>query len=84
VTPVDEPAATGGPPFETPGPDDSGGVDPSPAEGTPGEVGPDESPASGDGSDPSAPESFRIVDQPVGQDLFETIVGGVAGLFLGS
>ena len=69
--------------FDT-SPPDSGGVDPSPAEGTPGDVGPDESPASGGGNDPSDPESFRVVDQPAGQGLFETIVGGVAGLFLGS
>ena len=30
------------------------------------------------------PESFRVTDPPVAQGLFETIVGGVAGLFLGS
>jgi uncharacterized protein YkwD len=81
VTPTEAPT---GPPIDTSPPGEAGGVDPSPAEGTPGDVGPDESPASGDGNDPSGPESFRVVDQPVGQGLFETIVGGVAGLFLGS
>ena len=82
ATPTDEPTGTDRG-FDS-SPPDSGGVDPSPAEGTPGDVGPDESPASGDGSAPPDAESFRIVDQPADQGLFETIVGDVAGLFLGS
>jgi uncharacterized protein YkwD len=80
LTPTEVPTR---PTFD-PAPGDSGGVDSSPAEGTPGDVGPGESPASGDGSQAPDAETFRIVDQPAEQGLFETIVGGVAGLFLGS
>jgi uncharacterized protein YkwD len=71
-----------GPPIDTSPPGDQGAVDPSPAEGTPGIPGPDETPASG--GDQPQPESFRVTDPPVSQGLFETIVGGVAGFFLGT
>jgi uncharacterized protein YkwD len=78
VEPSDLPS---GPPFDTSSPGD-GAIDPAPAEGTPGLPGPDETPASG--GDQPEPESYRVTDPPVAQGLFETIVGGVAGFFLGS
>jgi uncharacterized protein YkwD len=73
-----------GPPIDSTSPDDNGGVDASPAQGTPEVVGPDETPASGTGPAEPGATSFRVIDPPVPQGLFETIVGGVAGFFLGS
>lgn len=72
-----------GPPFDTANPTD-GSIDASPADGTPGPGVPGDGAAPGDGSNAAGAQTFRVVDPPMPQGLFETIVGGVAGFFIGS
>ena len=71
-----------GPPFDTANPTD-GSIDASPAEGTPGADVPGAAATPGDRSNPAGAVTLRVTDPPVPQGLFETIVGGVAGFFLG-
>ncbi|HEX7473554.1 MAG TPA: CAP domain-containing protein [Candidatus Limnocylindrales bacterium] len=72
-----------GPPFDAATPTGNGAIDGSPAEGTPGAGAPGANTTPGGDSNAAAAMTFRVVDPPVPQGLFETIVGGVAGFFLG-
>jgi uncharacterized protein YkwD len=58
-------------------------TEPPPVDTSPAAVTAGASPSPGDGSDQAAAQTFRVVDPPASPGLFETIVGGVAGFFLG-